>query len=216
MLLGSAIFTESGSEEERRESLELPTPSATGEMAVEEALRRRRSTRSFVRSPLTLEEISQLLWAAQGITAEDGGRTAPSAGALYPLEIYLVATEVTALEAGVYRHLIEPHRLHLLAAGDVRSRLTAAAWDQHWMDRAPAALVVTGVVERTAKEYGSRARRYVLMEVGAVTENVHLQATAIGLSTTFVGAFDDAKVTRLLGLRAGERPFAILPVGQLR
>ncbi|MCP4205343.1 MAG: SagB/ThcOx family dehydrogenase [bacterium] len=196
--------------------IDLPAPFSVGEVTVEEALERRRSIRSYASSALTLEEVSQLLWAAQGITGEDGERTAPSAGALYPLEIYLVAADASGLEPGVYRYLIEDHGLQLVSTGDVRRELTAAAWDQDWMSRAPAALVVAGVVERTAKKYGSRARRYVLMEVGGVTENVSLQAVAIGLATTFVGAFDDGAVAGLLGLKAGEEPFAILPVGRRR
>ena len=197
-----------------RTTVELPAPSVDGRIAVEKALGERRSVRSYARSPLTLQQLSQLLWAAQGATDQDGGRTAPSAGALYPLELYLVATEVAGLEAGVYHYLVERHRLERVVAGDLRRRLTAAARGQDWMSRAPAALVVTGVVARTAQKYGGRARRYVQMEVGAVAENVHLQATAAGLGTTFVGAFDDAAVTELLGLAVGEEPFAILPVGK--
>ncbi len=201
----------------RAELIELPPPATDGEIAVEEALAERRSVRSWARSPLALEEVSQLLWAAQGITdRRDGGRAAPSAGALYPLEIYLVATSVTGLEPGLYRYRVARRRLERTAAGELRRRLTAAAGDQDWMDRAPAALVVTGVVAWTAKRYGPWARRYVLMEVGAVAENVYLQATALGLGTTFVGAFDDEAVAELLALPAGEEPFAILPVGRRR
>lgn len=198
------------------ESIALSAPAADGGMPVEEALERRRSVRSYARSPLTLAEISQLLWAAQGITAKDGGRTAPSAGGLYPLELYLVAGDVDGLEPGVYRYLIERHRLQKVAAGDIRRELMAAARDQRWVGRAPATLVVAGVVGRTAKKYGSRAGRYVWMEVGCVAENVYLQATAIGLGTTLVGAFDDEPVAQLVGLEAGEEPFAILPVGRRR
>jgi SagB-type dehydrogenase family enzyme len=198
------------------ECIRLPAPSADGKMAVAEALGQRRSIRSWARSPLTLEEISQLLWAAQGITDGDSGRTAPSAGALYPLELYLVASEVTGLEPGLYRYLVERHRLERMAMGELRRKLTAAASGQDWMNRAPAALVVAGVVGRTAKRYGTRARRYALMEVGGVAENVYLQATASGLGTTFVGAFDDKAVAELLALEAGETPFAILPVGRRR
>ena len=196
--------------------IELPAPTGEGSVAVEEALAKRRSIRSYARSPLTLQEVSQLLWAAQGATDRDGGRAAPSAGALYPLEVYLVATEVTGLEAGIYRYLVEPHRLESVAAGNLRDKLTAAAWGQDWMSRAPAALVVTGVVARTAGKYGGRAGRYVHMEVGAVAENVYLQAAAMGLGTTLVGAFDDQAVAQLLGLAAGEEPFAILPLGRRR
>lgn len=192
----------------------LPPPRLTGGMAVESALQGRRSVREYARAALSLQELGQLLWAAQGTTSPDGHRTAPSAGALYPLELNVVAGNVTDLAAGVYRYLPAEHRLAPVAAGDRRRALAAAALDQDWMRSAPAALVIAAVHERTARKYGARAERYVHLEAGCAAENVALQAVALGLGTVVVGAFDDAEVAKVTALRAEERPIAILPLGR--
>jgi SagB-type dehydrogenase family enzyme len=194
-------------------TIRLPEPRAPGATSVEEALRRRRSLREFRPTPLTLAEAAQLLWAAQGRTAEDGRRTAPSAGALYPLEVFLVAGRVEGLAPGVYRYRPDGHILEPVIEGDRRRALSEAALGQGWVGGAPAALVVAAVEERTARKYGRRAERYVHIEVGAAAQNVALQAVALGLGTVVVGAFDDAAVARVAGLAPEERPLAILPVG---
>ncbi len=185
-------------------------------MSVEAALRERESVREFSRAPLSLAEISQLLWAAQGVTHEGERRTAPSAGALYPLELYLLAGRVEGLEPGLYRYRIGAHQLMGLLDEDLRGVLANAARGQDWIEDAPAVLVVAGAVERSAVKYGARATRYVHMEVGAVAENVYLQATALGLGTVFVGAFNDDRVKRVLRLPASEQAFALLPLGRPR
>lgn len=195
-------------------SVELPAPDTGGEVPLEQTIEDRRSVRSWARSPVTLQELSQLLWAAQGITARDGRRSAPSAGAKYPIEITVVVERVDGLDPGLYRYDPERHLLRPVAAGRFTDQLTAAALSQNWMRSAPASLVIAGVVARTASKYGARAPRYVHMEVGAVAENVYLQATALGLGTTFVGAFDDEAVSRVAQLSDGESPFAILPFGR--
>lgn len=185
-------------------------------MSVESTLKKRRSIRQFSKQSLSLPDLSQLLWAAQGMTARNGGRTAPSAGALYPLELYVVAGKVDSLPAGLYHYQPRGHRLQDMAAGDLRKSLAAAALDQAWIRRAPAVLVITGVYERSAKKYGERARRYTHIEVGHAAQNVYLQAAALALGTVIVGAFDDAEVGRILGLPADHRPLALLPVGHPR
>lgn len=194
----------------------LPDPRFAGDLSVEAALLQRRSERSFSRSPLELHEVSQLLWAAQGITDRQGGRTVPSAGALYPMEIYLAAGNVGNLPAGIYRYRPRDRKLIPTGKGDLRAGLAAAAWGQDWMKAAAAVVVVAGVYGRTTKKYGQRGIRYAHMEVGHVAQNVYLQAVALGLGTTIVGAFKDGEVKRLLGLRDNEEPLGLLPVGRPR
>jgi SagB-type dehydrogenase family enzyme len=195
-------------------TIRLPEPRAASPTSIEEALRRRRSLREFGRAGLTLAEVAQLLWAAQGRTSADGRRTAPSAGALYPLEVLLVVGRVDGLAPGVYRYQPADHALEQTIQGDRREALAEAALGQDWAARAPVLLVVAAAHERTARKYGARADRYVAIEAGAAAQNVALQAVALGLGSVVVGAFDDAEVARLAGLAAGERPLAILPVGR--
>jgi SagB-type dehydrogenase family enzyme len=201
---------------ERDQGIDLPQPSTAGDVPLESAIQGRRSIRDFSNRPLSLADVAQLLWAAQGVTSRDGGRTAPSAGALYPLELYLVAGEVDSLPAGVYHYRPEQHRLSQLSDGDLRKALAAAALDQSWVRRAPAVLVMAGVYERSAKKYGQRARRYTHIEVGHAAQNVYLQATALGLGTVIVGAFEDMEVQEVLGLPEDHAPLALMPVGQRR
>jgi SagB-type dehydrogenase family enzyme len=197
---------------EHGQLLELPEPETRGDMSVEQAIGNRRSLRHYSGS-LALADVSQLLWAAQGETHPDGYRAAPSAGALYPLEVYLVAGDVTGLSAGVYRYRPDEHELIQLGSVDLRKDLTSAAHGQSFMQNAPAVLVITGVYERTRKKYGRRAHRYVHMEVGHVAENVYLQAEALGLGTLIMGAFDDARVQAVLDLPEDHQPLGLIPVG---
>ncbi len=195
------------------DALLLPPPRPASPVSVEEALASRRSVRHFADAPLTLADAAQLVWAAQGITHAEGLRTAPSAGALYPLEIYLVAGTVAAAPAGVYRYLPAHHRLERTVAGDRRRALAAAAFHQNWIAEAPAMIVIAAVVRRTRLKYGERGERYVPIEAGHAAQNVGLQAVALGLGATIVGAFADAEVKRLLGLTE-EEPLLLVPVGK--
>jgi len=196
--------------------LTLPEPRLAGKVTVEGALRERRSIRRFASQSLTLEEIGQLLWSVQGVTGTGGERTTPSAGGLYPLQIYLVAARVDGLEVGIYRYRPDKHDLEPVAEGDVRVKLAAASHGVEWVDSAPAVLAIGGVVEKTAIKYGARARRYVYMEVGCAAENVYLQAQSLGLGAVLVGAFDDHEVAAIVQLREAEEAMAIMPVGRLR
>jgi SagB-type dehydrogenase family enzyme len=198
------------------EKVSLPKPALDGDVSIEAAIRQRRSLRTFAKRPLSLAEAAQLLWAAQGVTARDGGRAAPSAGALYPLELYLVAGNVESLPAGLYRYRPEGHGLEKIADGDRRKALAAAALDQAWVRRAPAVLVIAGIYDRSAGKYGQRARRYTHIEVGHVAQNVYLQAVGRGLGTVIVGAFDDQAVQEALGLPPDHAPLALMPVGHRR
>jgi SagB-type dehydrogenase family enzyme len=194
----------------------LPPPESKGQLSVEEAIQRRRSVREFGRGSLALADISQLLWSAQGVTHRDGLRTAPSAGALYPLELYLVAADIEELSAGIYHYRPKKHELLQLASGDVRKKLASAAHGQIWVRRAPALIVITSVYERIMGKYGKRGHRYAHIEVGHVAQNVYLQATALDLGTVIVGAFDDSEVQSVLGLPPDHEPLGIMPVARKR
>lgn len=195
------------------DALLLPPPRPASAVSVEEALASRRSDRHFADAPLTLADAAQLLWAAQGITRAEGLRTVPSAGALYPLEIYLVVGTVATVPAGVYRYLPEHHRLVPAVSGDLRRELASAAFHQNWIAEAPAILAIAAVIRRTRLKYGERGERYVHIEAGHAAQNVCLQAVALGLGTTIIGAFADAEVKRLLGLTE-EEPLLLVPVGK--
>ena len=191
--------------------MRLPKPKLSSRTSVEEALSERRSVRDYREDSLTLEQVSQLLWAAQGVTEKWGGRTAPSAGALYPLEIYLLAGETIGLQPGLYHYDPAGHTVSLTKGGDLRRAVTEASLDQEEILKAPAILVIAAVYERTTGKYGERGIRYVHMEVGAVAENIYLQAESVELGTVFIGAFDDQEVKEALGI--AEEPLAILPIG---
>jgi SagB-type dehydrogenase family enzyme len=184
--------------------------------AFEANLRARRSVREFSSTPLSLATVGQLLWAAQGVTSAAGERTAPSAGALYPLEIYLVAGNVDGITPGVYRYTPRGHALRFHLGGDRRRELARAALGQSAIAGAAAILVIVAVYGRTSAKYGSRAKRYVHIEVGHVGQNVYLQAHSLGLGTVIIGAFADDRVHELLELPKGEVPLALLPVGTPR
>jgi SagB-type dehydrogenase family enzyme len=192
--------------------VKLPEPKYSSKVSVEEALKNRRSVRSYKKDPLTLEEVSQLLWAAQGKTAEWGGRTAPSAGATYPLDTYLVAGNVTGLSAGVYKYDPDDHSIELIKNKDVRKDLADAALGQGSIAKAPISIVLAAVYSRTTGRYDERGIRYVDMEIGHVGENIYLQCETMGLGTVMVGAFDDEQVKKVLGIDAA--PLYIMPVGK--
>lgn len=200
---------------DRLEHIPLPAPGHDGDLAVETALLRRRSVRAFAGGRVTLAEVSQLLWAAQGVTHASGFRTAPSAGALYPLSLYMAAGEVESVAAGIYRYRPADHSLARIGDGDRRTELAAAALGQMWIAEAAVALVVAARYSRTTGKYGDRGIRYVHMETGHAAQNVYLQAVALGLGTTVVGAFDDAAVKTVVGLERQEQALALLPIGRV-
>ncbi len=191
--------------------IDLPAPRTKSEVSLEEAIAKRRSVRSFADRPLTWDEISQLAWAAQGITDRKRGfRAAPSAGALYPLEMYMVTRE------GTFHYLPDEHAMEKLSGEDLRGALSAAALNQAWVAQAAMDVVLTAVYARTRAKYGDRAERYVHMEAGHVGQNILLQAVALGLGAVPVGAFDDSAVARVLDLPEDHEPVYIIPVGRPR
>jgi SagB-type dehydrogenase family enzyme len=197
-------------------AISLPEPRLEGTISVERALAERRSVREFAEGPLPLGDVTQLLWAAQGITDGRGHRTAPSAGALYPLEVYLVAGAVSGIAPGAYRYDPQHHRLLPLSRRDLRGPLAAAALEQDFVAEAPAVLVLAAVYERTARKYGGRAPRYAHMEMGHAAQNVYLQSVALGLGTCMVGAFRDAQLKRVLALPEEVEPLGLMPIGKPR
>jgi SagB-type dehydrogenase family enzyme len=200
---------------EKPEKILLPQPIVQSKVSVEEALLNRRSLRSYKDEALTIKEISQLLWAAQGITSDWGGRTAPSAGAKYPLEIFAVVGKVEGLDPGLYQYDTQDHSLIKRIDGDLRKDLANAALGQPCITDAPLDLVVTGVYARTMEKYGERAHRYVHIEVGHACQNIYLQAETLNLGTVIIGAFYDEKVSTVFRLKQ-ETPLAIMPVGKKR
>lgn len=192
--------------------IKLPEPKYESDTSLEEALLKRRSIREYSGENLTIEEVSQLLWAAQGITSKWGGRTAPSAGALYPLEVYLVVGDVEGLAQGVYKYIPERNELEKVIEGDLRQELAEASLKQKCVEDAAIDLVFTAVYERTTSKYGDRGIRYVRMEVGHASQNVYLQAISLDLGCVVIGAFDDNKVKEIMGIKAD--PLCIMPVGR--
>lgn len=192
----------------------LPQVRTRGEVSLEETLLQRRSVREYADAPLTMQEVSQLLWAAQGITAEWGGRTAPSAGALYPLEVYLVVGRVEGLAPGVYKYRPAKHELSGVKDGDVRGELAEAAVGQSCVRDGAVDIVIGAVYQRTTGKYDERGITYVHIEVGHAAQNVCLQATALGLGAVTVGAFYDDRVKEIAGMEDEEVPLYIIPVGR--
>jgi SagB-type dehydrogenase family enzyme len=194
--------------------IKLPAPVVKSDFSVEESFLKRRSIREYSQSPLKLEDVSQLLWSAQGITSESGGRTAPSAGALYPLEVYLISGNIDSLNPGVYRYQPQDHGLISIRESDIRQGLANAALGQTVVRDAAADIVITAVYERTTQKYGDRGIRYAQMETGHAAQNILLQATALNLGAVTVGAFDDNQVKTILNMPENESPLYIIPVGE--
>lgn len=190
------------------ETIKLPQPKLTGNMPLETSIYYRRSARSFYPAKIPIEMLSQILWACQGITDKHWNfRSAPSAGAIYPLEIYI------ADEKGVYHYIPATHSLELTTKGDKRPNLARASLTQNFISEAPVNLIITAILNRTKAKFGSRSGRYVLLEAGHAAENVLLQATALGLSSAPIGSFWDDVVASNLNLPPENDPLYILPIG---
>ena len=182
-------------------------------VSIERCIRERRSVREFRDRALTEDELGQLLWAAQGVTTADGKRAVPSAGALYPLKLYAACAAVRGLTCGVYHYNSAPHEALLTAPGYQAERLADAAFGQGWMVSASAVICIAAAFERTTSKYGNRGRGYVYIEAGHAAQSLMLQAVALGLASTMVGAFSEEQVSQVLHLAPGETPLCLLPVG---
>jgi SagB-type dehydrogenase family enzyme len=162
---------------------------------------------------LKFEDLSQILWAGQGVTHPAGFRTAPSAGATYPLNLYAVVGEVEKISPGLYQYQPQSHSLVRILAGDLRKSLARASLGQKWVELAPVNLVITALYSRITPRYGKRGIRYAQIEVGHIGENIYLQAEALKIGTVAVGAFDDEEVKKILSLSSEEVPLYIMPLG---
>jgi len=206
----------------KESEVSLPYPKKITNMSVEEAILYRRSIRDYTGDPITVMELSMILWAAQGITnTQYRFRASPSAGATYPLEIYVVVGEKKVLveenvfiDAGIYKYDVYRHSLVLIKAGDYRKQLSDAALRQEWVRNAAVDIVICAVYERTTSRYGDRGIRYVHIEVGHVGQNIYLMATALNLGTVAVGAFYDERVSEIIGAAENENPLYIMPIGR--
>jgi SagB-type dehydrogenase family enzyme len=197
-------------------SMLLPQPSFDGKIPVEKAIKERRTIRDFKERSLSLNHLSQLLWAAQGITGlKEGKRAAPSGGALYPLDIYAIIGErgVEGMEMGIYHYLPQPHSILLISKADRREEIASSSLQQTWMAKAPVIFVITAEYRRITGKYGERGIRYALIEAGHAGQNIFLQAEALGLGAGIVGAFYDEDVSKVIGLPAKHEPLLIMPVG---
>lgn len=198
--------------------IKLPAPAHKGTMSVEEALLIRRSIRSFTNETLSIKDASQMLWATYGVSLVTRSgwefKTAPSAGATYPLEIYLLAGNVEQLQAGLYHYNPSKHSLKKLISGDLRNQMMNAALGQKMLEEAPATIIFTAVFERTTSRYGNRGReRYVCMDLGHAAQNTYLQATALNLGTCAIGAFQDEKLHQLFKFPVNEEVLYLMPIG---
>jgi len=192
----------------------LPAPRLESSVSLEETLQNRRSVRDYSPDPLKIEEVSQLLWAAQGITSTSGFRTAPSAGALYPLKVYVLVGNVENLAEGTYEYNAREHELLLLKGSDAREMLARAALGQLPVKIGAIDVVISAIYGQTTQKYGDRGIRYAQIEVGHAAQNLCLEATALDLGSVTIGAFDDNEVKAVLGMSESESPLYIIPVGK--
>ncbi len=214
MALIAASENNGPSKEDASKVIKLPEPRTDGGIAVEEALNERRSIRSFGKEGLSLDEISQLLWAAQGVTDDQGHRTAPSAMARYPLQVYLLADDVTGLPSGVYHYSPPGHSLTVMTQGNVDDYYNATAGFEDWIETAPAIFVITGAIDTFNQMRGQDMSRWVYIEAGATAENLLLEVVSLDLACTYTVGFDENETEELLGLPNGEVPIGVLPVGR--
>ena len=201
----------------KRKAIHLPPPKKKGKISLEEAIAGRRSIRDFTPELISALQLSQILWAAQGINDIPWGhRATPSAGATYPLEIFVVLGQnsIAGVGAGIYRYNVDKHSLSQHYKGDIRLELAVVALHEESIHQAPLDIVICAEYERTLSRYGSRGTRYVHMEVGHAAQNIYLQATALGLGTVVIGAFNDEQVSQVLRLKRRIKPLYIMPIGK--
>jgi SagB-type dehydrogenase family enzyme len=206
---------------EKDELISLPKPAVAGKTSVEAAMVAKKSVREYQKQPLTLQQVGQLLWAANGNIPQDAissatTKTITSAGGIYPLDVFLVVGPNTVgdLPQGAYQYIARTHGLKLHAPGDLRGLLAYASFGQTWMAQAPALIVITGKVDESAARYRDRAFRYVCAEAGSADQNLYLQSESLGLRMATVGAFEDAHVNGVLKLTNKHTPIFIIPVGK--
>ena len=196
----------------------LPSPQLTGNMSVEQAIEDRRSVREYNDEPINISDVSQLLWAGQGITDPQYGlRAAPSAGQVYPLELYVIVGTggVTGLPAGEYLYVPENNTLEKLINGDLRAQLATIADGQPWVQQGQVDIVITGNYQKMIDKYPDvpLSTRFVNLEAGHVGETIYLQAEPLGLATVSIGSFNENQMISLMHLQVNEEPIYIFPIG---
>ncbi|MCK4651379.1 SagB/ThcOx family dehydrogenase [Candidatus Babeliales bacterium] len=216
VVIGAFIMFNKSNTNNNISTTKLMLPSSTGNISIEKTIKKRRSIREFKNIPLSSLEISQLLWSAQGITnKKENFRATPSAGALYPLEIYIVCGNVQNLETGVYKYNPKKHELNSIQKGDKRNELFNACLQQKSIQKAPASIVICAIYDKTTKKYGARGKQYVHMEVGAASENIYLQAISLDIGTVFIGGFENDKVQKTINSKKEEIPLCVMPLGKI-
>lgn len=194
--------------------IHLPAP-VEHSISLEKAIKERRSIRKYQPGKISLQDLSQLLWSAQGVTSKEGFRTAPSAGAIYPIKIYLVASDVNELISGIYRYIPKTHSLILVSTGDKRKLVAKAALQQDAVKNAAIDIVITGSFEKTEAKYGVRGKMYVYMEAGHIAQNIALESVPLKLGAVTIGAFNDLEVANILNLPQDITPLYIIAVGKI-
>jgi len=188
---------------------------AAGAMILDRVLRQRKSIRDFQQQPISKDQLSYLLWASTGIQRIEDGyefRTTPSAGALYPIETYVVVNDVRKLEAGVYHYSIKAHQLEQLKQGEFRQEVTAAALGQGMCQTSAVVFVWSAVFERCKWKYGQRAYRYIYLDAGHIAENLALAAVSLNLGSCEIGALYDNQVNAILGIDGSEESVVCMAV----
>ena len=211
LLVTAVVIPASNAQRRKRDeakAIQLPSAKTSSNVSLESALVARRSVRSFSDKNLSYEQLSQLSWAGQGITdKEKGYRTAPSAGAIFPMIIYF------AIEEGLFEYEPQSHVLRQIVENDVRRELSRSAIRQPYIAEAPCSIIIAGNVKKVSSRYGKKARTYTILEAGHIAQNILLQAAALELGAVPVGAFDSGDVRRICRTQAGYEPFYIIPVG---
>jgi len=193
--------------------IQLAEPKRRGEISFEETINQRRSVREYKDEPLTFSEVSQLLWSAQGLN-QKGSRVVPSAGALYPIEVYVVVKNVEGLASGVYHYLPESHSIEIYLQKEISQKLADIALGQEHVLEAPVNIIISGVFSRTTNKYGQRGIQYVYQESGHAAQNVYLQAESLGLGTVVVGAFNQSGIDQLFNFKEDQKVLYIMPLGK--
>ena len=196
--------------------IKLPEPKKNGSVSIEKALANRRSVRSYSSEPVSLNELSQLLWAAQGITNKSGFRTAPSAGALYPLKLYIIAKNVKSLKKGTYKYIPSGHKLIKVKPNTNIEKVFKGALSQWSIKDASLNIIFGADFSVTEEKYKNRARQYVYQEAGHAAQNVYLQAESLEIGTVVIGAFYKNEIKSAVGMEDNETPICIMPVGKIK
>ena len=194
--------------------INLPEPKTKGYLSIEEVLLKRRSVREYLPESLSLAEISQLLWSAYGITSEEGFRTAPSAGGLFPLNIYLAAVNVRELDQGLYRFDAINHSLEPMKSGEYSGQLTAGTFFQDYIASAAAVLIISADYTGPHEKYGDQGPKFTCMDLGHLGQNVHLQAVSLDIGTVAVAAVRPGEIEKILKLKEGEEVLYLMPLGK--